>query len=130
MQQARYGSACDNGPMYQPMAFVEERPEAIDDAPPADVSRQLKAILGMESPTRRIAATAKARQNRSAEDVEGIVAGLFDGTEPDRCLAELVGRYLAENELQAASASAGSSPATNLDNPNGRTRSPSSERPR
>jgi len=128
--QAWSSSGCDNGAMYQPLARVEEHPKAGEDAPPTELSRQLQAILGVEIPTRRIAAAAKARQNRQADDVEGIVAGLFDGSEPDRQLAELVRRYLGEEELPATNASAGSSPATDMDDPDGRTRSPSSERPR
>jgi len=130
VQQARYGSGCDNGAMYQPLARVEEHPKAVEDAPPAHVSRQLQAILGVEIPTRRIAAAATAMQDRQPDDVEGIVAGLSERSEPDRRLAELIGRYLGEEELQATNASAGSSPATNLNDSDGHTRSPSSERPR
>ena len=49
---------------------------SVDDAPPAYVDGQLRAIVGVELVIGRIEAKFKLSQNRSAEDAEGVVAGL------------------------------------------------------
>jgi transcriptional regulator len=100
-------------------------PWAVADAPEAYVARQLKAIVGVEIPIRRIAATAKLSQNRSDADVEGVVTGLLDGAESDRHLAELVGRYLAEARTREAAA--GASVAANVTRRDDSTGSPAPE---
>jgi transcriptional regulator len=51
-------------------------PWSVDDAPAAYVAGQLRAIVGVELRITRIEAKAKLSQNRSAADVEGVVAGL------------------------------------------------------
>ena len=51
-------------------------PWAVDDAPPAFVAGQLRAIVGVELQITRIEAKAKLSQNRPGADVEGVVAGL------------------------------------------------------
>ena len=51
-------------------------PWSVDDAPPAFVAGQLRAIVGVELRITRIEAKAKLSQNRPAADVEGVVAGL------------------------------------------------------
>ena len=51
-------------------------PWSVDDAPPGYVARQLKSIVGVEVRISRIEAKAKLSQNRSAEDVAGVIAGL------------------------------------------------------
>ena len=51
-------------------------PWAVDDAPPAYVAGQLRAIVGVELRITRIEAKAKLSQNRPAADVDGVVAGL------------------------------------------------------
>jgi transcriptional regulator len=48
----------------------------VDDAPPAFVAGQLRAIVGLELQITRIEAKAKLSQNRPAADVDGVVAGL------------------------------------------------------
>jgi len=53
-----------------------EHPWSVDDAPRAFVEGQLRAIVGVELVVSRIEAKAKLSQNRSAEDVEGVIAGL------------------------------------------------------
>jgi transcriptional regulator len=55
-----------------------ERPEpwSVDDAPPAFIEGQLRAIVGVELLIDRIEAKAKLSQNRSDADVEGVIAGL------------------------------------------------------
>ena len=46
-------------------------PWSVDDAPPAFVEGQLRAIVGVELVVSRIEAKAKLSQNRSAADVDG-----------------------------------------------------------
>ena len=53
-----------------------ERPWSVDDAPPAFVAGQLRAIVGVELAITRIEAKAKLSQNRPEADVVGVVAGL------------------------------------------------------
>ena len=52
------------------------RPEpwAVEDAPPAFVAGQLRAIVGVEVRITRIEAKAKLSQNRSAADRDGVLA--------------------------------------------------------
>src|SRR6185369_1393908 len=51
-------------------------PWKVDDAPRAYVEGQLRAIVGVELRITRIEAKAKLSQNRPAEDVAGVIAGL------------------------------------------------------
>ena len=51
-------------------------PWSVDDAPPAYVAGQLRAIVGVELVISRIEAKAKLSQNRPAADIDGVVAGL------------------------------------------------------
>ncbi len=59
-------------------AFERRRPQpwSVDDAPPAYVAGQLRAVVGVELVVTRVEAKAKLSQNRSAADVDGVVAGL------------------------------------------------------
>jgi len=67
---------------------VRERPWSVDDAPPAFIAGQLRAIVGVELVIERVEAKAKLSQNRPAADVDGVVAGLLhDG---DSASAEAV----------------------------------------
>ena len=52
------------------------RPWSVDDAPPAFVDGQLRAIVGVEIVISRIEAKAKLSQNRPPADIDGVVAGL------------------------------------------------------
>ncbi len=52
---------------------------SVDDAPPPYIAGQLKAIVGIEIAIERIEAKFKLSQNRSAEDVDGAIAGLEVG---------------------------------------------------
>lgn len=54
-----------------------EHPWSVDDAPERYVSGQLPAIVGIELVITRIEAKAKLSQNRSAADIDGVVAGLM-----------------------------------------------------
>jgi len=51
-------------------------PWSVDDAPAKFVTGQLRAIVGVELAITRIEAKAKLSQNRSAADVDGVIAGL------------------------------------------------------
>ena len=51
-------------------------PWSVDDAPAAYIAGQLRAILGVELRIDRIDAKWKLSQNRSAEDVAGVIDGL------------------------------------------------------
>lgn len=51
-------------------------PWSVDDAPPAFVAGQLRAIVGVEVVISRIEGKAKLSQNRPAADVDGVIAGL------------------------------------------------------
>ena len=59
------------------------RPEpwSVDDAPPAYIAGQLKAIVGVELVVSRIEAKTKLSQNRSKDDVLGAIDGLERGRE-------------------------------------------------
>jgi transcriptional regulator len=49
---------------------------SVDDAPPAYIKGQLRAIVGIEIAISRIEAKWKLSQNRSAEDVAGVIEDL------------------------------------------------------
>jgi len=51
-------------------------PWQVDDAPPAFVTGQLRAIVGLELVITRIEAKAKLSQNRPEADIAGVIAGL------------------------------------------------------
>jgi transcriptional regulator len=55
-----------------------DHPWSVDDAPRAYVAGQLRAIVGVELVISRIEAKAKLSQNRSDEDIAGVIAGLRD----------------------------------------------------
>lgn len=49
---------------------------SVDDAPPAYVAGQLRAIVGVQLAISRIEAKFKLSQNRPEADIDGVVAGL------------------------------------------------------
>ncbi len=57
--------------------FEAERSEpwAVDDAPPAFVAGQLRAVVGLELVVTRVEAKAKLSQNRPPADRDGVAAG-------------------------------------------------------
>lgn len=55
-----------------------ERPWTVDDAPERFVKGQLRAIVGVEVVISRIEAKLKLSQNRSAADIDGVIAGLAE----------------------------------------------------
>lgn len=56
---------------------------AVDDAPPPFIAGQLRAIVGVELLISRVDAKFKLSQNRSVEDVAGVIEGLADDDRPD-----------------------------------------------
>ena len=52
------------------------RPWSVDDAPPAFVAGQLRAIVGVEVVISRIEAKTKLSQNRPEADIDGVIEGL------------------------------------------------------
>ncbi|HET7678037.1 MAG TPA: FMN-binding negative transcriptional regulator [Candidatus Limnocylindrales bacterium] len=70
-------------------------PWAVSDAPAAFIEGQLRAIVGIELEIDRIEAKWKLSQNRSAADVQGVIAGLDAGSEDDRALAHAMSQVEA-----------------------------------
>ena len=64
-----------------------EEPWAITDAPAEYIDRNLKAIVGVELVVDRLEAKRKLSQNRSTEDIAGVVDGLSRGTAIERAVA-------------------------------------------
>ena len=62
-------------------------PWAVDDAPPDFIARMLRAIVGIELEVSRVEAKRKLSQNRSAEDVAGVVAALAAGDDRSAAVA-------------------------------------------
>lgn len=51
-------------------------PWSVDDAPAAYIAGQLRAIVGVELLIDRLEAKTKISQNRSADDIDGVIDGL------------------------------------------------------
>ena len=67
------------------------RPWSIDDAPDGYVDKLLSAIVGVEIEITRLDGKWKMSQNRSAEDVDGVIAGLGSSDDArEREVAETV----------------------------------------
>lgn len=54
------------------------QPWSIDDAPPAFMAGQMKAIVGLEIPIDRLVGKFKLSQNRKDPDREGVARGMAD----------------------------------------------------
>jgi transcriptional regulator len=67
------------------------RPWSVDDAPVEYIAGQLRAIVGVELSITRVEAKLKLSQNRSAADLDGVVAGLE--ARGDLASAELTARH-------------------------------------
>ena len=66
-------------------------PWAVSDAPTDYMARELKAIVGFELDVARFDARWKMSQNRTPEEIDGVVAGLGASERPtDRTVAALV----------------------------------------
>ena len=66
---------------------TRDDPWAITDAPANYIDRNLKALLGVELVVERLEAKQKLSQNRSAEDVTGVIEALSRGTTEERAVA-------------------------------------------
>ena len=65
-----------------------DQPWAVTDAPADYLTKQLRAIVGVEIRIDEVEAKAKLSQNRSAEDRDGVAAGLRErGRDPDDLVA-------------------------------------------
>ena len=62
-------------------------PWSIDDAPDGYVETMVRAIVGLELRITRLEAKRKLSQNRSAADIEGVIAGLAGGSPRDQAVA-------------------------------------------
>ncbi len=62
-------------------------PWSLDDVPDGYAEIQVKAIVGLEFRILQIDAKRKLSQNRSSDDIEGVVAGLAAGTPRERAVA-------------------------------------------
>ncbi|MFJ4170869.1 FMN-binding negative transcriptional regulator [Paenarthrobacter sp. NPDC089714] len=58
------------------------QPWTVDDAPERFIAGQLRAIVGVELVITRVEAKTKLSQNRSAADVDGVIAGLRAAGDP------------------------------------------------
>ena len=65
-------------------------PWKVDDAPADFVGMQMRAIVGVEIPIRRIEGKWKMSQNRPQADREGVIAGFREAGEAGEVLATLV----------------------------------------
>jgi transcriptional regulator len=62
-------------------------PWSIDDAPEGYIRGQARAIVGFELDVRTLEAKRKLSQNRSSEDIAGVIAGLGAGDAPEQAVA-------------------------------------------
>ena len=62
-------------------------PWSIDDTPDGYVETMTRAIVGLELSITRLEAKRKLNQNRSAEDIEGVIAGLQHGSPIEQAVA-------------------------------------------
>jgi transcriptional regulator len=63
---------------------------SVDDAPRTYLDTMLRGIVGVEMIIDRLEGKWKLSQNRSAEDVQGVIVGLSAGSATDRRTAEMV----------------------------------------
>jgi len=85
---------------------VHESAYSVDDVPAEYVQRMLRAIVGIEIRLTRVEAKAKMSQNKSPDDVRGIVDGLraeaADGDGAGDAAAELTATWMAAHSVPAA----------------------------
>jgi len=65
-----------------------QQPWSIDDAPAGYIQTQARAIVGLELRISRLEAKRKLSQNRSAEDFQGVIAALSEGSPSERAVAD------------------------------------------
>jgi transcriptional regulator len=64
-----------------------DHPWSVDDAPDGYIETQARAIIGLELRVQRIEAKRKLSQNRSAEDIEGVIQALAGGSPDEQAVA-------------------------------------------
>ena len=64
-----------------------DHPWSVDDAPDGYIETQARAIIGLELRIHRIEAKRKLSQNRSAEDIEGVIEALAGGSPDEQAVA-------------------------------------------
>ncbi len=67
-------------------------PWSVSDAPPEYIAGQIKGIVGLELEIGRIEAKWKMSQNRSSQDVDGVIDGLSRSEETQRVAALVASR--------------------------------------
>jgi transcriptional regulator len=67
-----------------------EQPWAVDDAPRDYTEGQLRGIVGLEVKISRVEVKAKLGQNRSSQDIDGVITGLRE--RGDDALAQITDR--------------------------------------
>ncbi len=73
------------------------QPWSVSDAPPDYISQLLKGIVGVEFRISRLEGKWKMSQNRSSEDIDGVVEGLRQSQSQNE---RLVGEIVAERRPQ------------------------------
>lgn len=82
------------------LTAAHETDYRVDDVPSDYIERMLRAIVGIEIRLTRIEAKAKMSQNKTPEDVRGIVAGLRDEVADGSAL--VTASWMEEHSLTAA----------------------------
>jgi len=80
-----------------------EHPWAVSDAPAEFIDRMLRAIVGIELRVTRLEGKWKASQNRSADDIAGVICGL--STSPDPAAGALAAMVASRSRKTDAPAS-------------------------
>lgn len=62
-------------------------PWSVDDAPVEYIERMLGAIVGLELQITRVEAKRKLSQGRGERDIDGVIAALETGSDPQRAIA-------------------------------------------
>ena len=71
----------------------------VSDAPEDFIAQQVRAIVGLEIQIDRLEGKWKMSQNRSAADVDGVIAGLgASGLPADRVVADIVAERRPDNQ--------------------------------
>jgi transcriptional regulator len=74
-------------------------PWSVDDGPRDYIDAMLKAIVGIEVTIERVEAKRKLSQNRSSEDVVGVIAGLRGGA-TTRSLADVMAEVADQTVIE------------------------------
>jgi transcriptional regulator len=71
---------------------AREQPWSVTDTPAGYIEATARGIVGIELQIARIEGKHKLSQNRNAADIDGVVAGLADGTPDERAISAAVAR--------------------------------------